>query len=242
MFRYDGPIFEMINKATDLVVLGILWFIMCIPIFTIGASTTAAYYVAFSMLNDRDGYVIRKFFKSFKLNFVQSTMIFFISFVAIGLASINLNIINNGMQNYNGVLKVVIIVTQLFIIFEASVFSFFGYSILSKIEFTNKNLFKTAMLLGNKHIFTAILNTFVIIAISFAIAIMPVLVLFAGGAYFILSASLMKKVIIKYNADIFDTGVVNDDLSFKVDVEAQSVTLDESILELKEEIENETNE
>ncbi len=235
MFRYDGPIFELISKATDLVVLGILWTIMCIPIFTIGASTTAAYYVAFSLINDKDGYVIKKFFKSFKLNFVQSTMIFLISTAAITLASINLNIINSGMLNMNAVLKIIVIVTQLFIIFEASVFAFFGYSILSKIEFTNKNLIKTAFLLGNKHILTAILNVLVIFAIYLAMATMPVVIIFAAGAYLILSANLMKRVIVKYKPDVFDKNVINDDLSFKVEIEEQNTTVEESFTEYKEE-------
>ena len=59
-----------------------LWFMCCIPVFTIGAATTALYYtVNKSIKNDR-GYASSEFFSAFKSNFKQSTVIWLI-FLAI---------------------------------------------------------------------------------------------------------------------------------------------------------------
>ena len=44
-FNYEGPFFNVLNRLSDLVILNVLWFICCLPIVTIGASTTALYYV-----------------------------------------------------------------------------------------------------------------------------------------------------------------------------------------------------
>ena len=44
-FNYDNPVWRYIGKFGDLIILNILWIICSIPIFTIGASTTAVYYV-----------------------------------------------------------------------------------------------------------------------------------------------------------------------------------------------------
>ena len=74
-FNYEGPFFNVLNRLSDLVILNVLWFICCLPIVTIGASTTALYYVTIKIVNDEDAYVAKNFFKSFRQNFLQSTVI-----------------------------------------------------------------------------------------------------------------------------------------------------------------------
>jgi len=56
-------------------VLNLLWCICSIPIFTIGASTTAVYYVTLKLVRDEEDGTFRSFFKSFKENFKQATAI-----------------------------------------------------------------------------------------------------------------------------------------------------------------------
>lgn len=80
-FNYDNPVWRFIGKFGDLIVLNILWIVTCIPIFTIGASTTALYYVTLRLVRNEDGYTIRSFFRSFKENFKQATIIWLILLV-----------------------------------------------------------------------------------------------------------------------------------------------------------------
>ena len=78
---------RFIGKFWDVLIVNLLWFFLSIPIFTIGASTTAMYYVTLKLARDDDGYTIRSFFKSFKENFKQATiiwMIFLITGVVLG--------------------------------------------------------------------------------------------------------------------------------------------------------------
>ncbi|WP_124067024.1 YesL family protein [Clostridium sp. E02] len=81
LFNYDNPVWRFIGKFGDLIILNILWFICSIPIVTMGASTTAVYYVTLKLARDEDGYTIRSFFKSFKENFKQATLIWLILLV-----------------------------------------------------------------------------------------------------------------------------------------------------------------
>lgn len=81
IFNYDNPVWRFIGKLGDLMILNILWLICSIPIFTIGASTTAVYYVTIKLARDDDGYTIRNFFKSFKENFKQATAIWLLMLV-----------------------------------------------------------------------------------------------------------------------------------------------------------------
>ena len=75
IFNYHNPVWRFIGKLGDLMILNILWVICSIPIFTMGASTTAVYYVTMKLVRGDDGYTLRNYFKSFKENFKQATVI-----------------------------------------------------------------------------------------------------------------------------------------------------------------------
>lgn len=81
-FNYDNPVWRFIGKFFDIMVLNLLWCICSIPIFTIGASTTAVYYVTLKLVRDEEDGTFRSFFKSFKENFKQAAAIWLILLAA----------------------------------------------------------------------------------------------------------------------------------------------------------------
>lgn len=81
-FNYDNPVWRFIGKFWDLILLNVLFVVCSVPIFTIGASTTAVYYVTLKLVRDEEGYTIRSFFKSFKENFKQATIIWLVLMAA----------------------------------------------------------------------------------------------------------------------------------------------------------------
>ena len=78
LFNLDGPVLQFINKIVYSVYLNILWFICCIPVITIGASTTALFYVTLKISKDEEGSITKAFFHSFKENLRQGTAIWLI--------------------------------------------------------------------------------------------------------------------------------------------------------------------
>ena len=58
LFNYDNPVWRFIGKLGDLILLNILWIICSIPVFTIGASTTAVYYVTLKLARDVGGLLV----------------------------------------------------------------------------------------------------------------------------------------------------------------------------------------
>ncbi|MCD8121921.1 MAG: YesL family protein [Clostridiales bacterium] len=75
LFNYDNPVWRFIGKFADIFLLNILWMVCSIPIVTMGASTTAVYYVTLKLVRDEEGSTVKSFFKSFKENFKQATVI-----------------------------------------------------------------------------------------------------------------------------------------------------------------------
>ena len=74
----DNVVMRALSKICDMVFLNVLWVICSIPIVTIGASTTALYTVMLKLVRNEEGYIFRSFFRAFKENFKQSTLIWLI--------------------------------------------------------------------------------------------------------------------------------------------------------------------
>ena len=72
---FDNKIFQMLEKIIDCIYSSILWFIFSLPLITAGASTTALYYTVNKVIRYDRGNMSKEFFKAFKSNFRQSTLV-----------------------------------------------------------------------------------------------------------------------------------------------------------------------
>ena len=73
-FSPDNPFFVAMSRLWDMVVMNVLWIVCCIPIVTIGASTTALYRTVLELQYRKTDKVIKTFFHAFKTNFKQGTL------------------------------------------------------------------------------------------------------------------------------------------------------------------------
>lgn len=78
--KFNSPLFQFIYTLSEFIMLNLVFLICCIPIFTIGASLSALYQVTLQEARGEHGYIIKKFFYSFKENFSTSTFAFLIYF------------------------------------------------------------------------------------------------------------------------------------------------------------------
>jgi uncharacterized membrane protein YesL len=69
----EGPVMVFLTKFALTAWLNILWFVFSLPIFTLGAATTALYTVTLKMAADEEGNVTVQFFEAFKSSFKQAT-------------------------------------------------------------------------------------------------------------------------------------------------------------------------
>ena len=74
-FNLDSPVMVALTKMADLIIVNLLAFFCCLPIITVGASMTALHYVVLKIVRDEECYIVKGFFKSFKDNFKQATII-----------------------------------------------------------------------------------------------------------------------------------------------------------------------
>jgi uncharacterized membrane protein YesL len=74
-FNDSNPFWTAMGIIFDVFILNFLWLVCCIPVFTIGASTTAFYYVMIDIVSGKSPYIAKRFFKSFKENFKQGVLL-----------------------------------------------------------------------------------------------------------------------------------------------------------------------
>lgn len=79
LFSPDNPVFRFVSRIGDMFILSLFWLVTSLPIFTIGASTTALFDVCMRIVRERDTSVTKDYFKAFRNNFRQSTLIFLIN-------------------------------------------------------------------------------------------------------------------------------------------------------------------
>lgn len=171
-FNYDGPLFTTLNKITDLVWLNILWLICCLPLFTIGASTTALFYVTTHMVNDEGAGVTKTFFREFKRNFKQGTALWLILVLIGAVLFTDLYIIVYELKLpqpfdtvfvcFNYLLLFVYILTVIYV-----------FPLQCKFENKVKHTLKNALILGIGHLPQSIVIGFMYVAMGFLGYLMP---------------------------------------------------------------------
>ena len=144
LFNLDNPVWNFMGKVADLVILNILAIICSIPVFTIGASWTALYFVTIRMVRKEEGYVIKDFFRSFKENFKQATIIWLLVLVVAAVFTGDI-LIYNMMPDKVPQIIIVVVVALGFLALSTVVYVF---PLLARFENTTKNTIKNAFLLS----------------------------------------------------------------------------------------------
>ncbi len=172
-FNYDGPFFRVLNRIGDLVILNLLWILCCIPIVTIGASTTALYYNTIKMAAGEESYIARGFFRSFRENFRQSTIIWLIMLVTGCLVAFDLYA--SLYWEWDPTLEMILVPVS----FIATLIwlMIFVYVFPLQCKFVNpiKATFKNALILGFAHLPSTILFIAVLVASVVGVWSIPML-------------------------------------------------------------------
>ncbi len=144
IFGIDTPFFKLMSMIGDLMLLNLMWIIFSIPLITIGASTTALLYTGMKLSEGRDGYVVSNFWKSFKLNLKQSTIIWLILLLFGGALGYAGWYWMNGEDGISRILAVLAIGLAILYLIELM----FVFAVQAKFVNTIINTMKNALIMG----------------------------------------------------------------------------------------------
>lgn len=206
IFRFDGPVFTICSKVTDILWLNILYIICSLPVITIGASTTSLYYVTLKMARNEEGYVTRTFFKGFKENFKKSTIIWLIFMAFIYVLSVDVRILNNeelraslgGTASYmifiaGGILGLILLLVFIYV-----------FPLIAQFENTVVNTIKNAFFMSIKHVISTLVMLLIMVLPFILIMVNPklligLLISFALTAY--INSYILNKIFSFYMDD-----------------------------------------
>lgn len=78
LFSPDSKVMRAMNRATDLLILNLLFLISCIPIVTFGAAITALYAAVMCIGTVREDSPIKTYFRSFRDNFFPALKVWLV--------------------------------------------------------------------------------------------------------------------------------------------------------------------
>ena len=164
-FNWDNIVFQMLGKLVDCVWVSILWVICCIPVFTIGASTTALYYTVHKSIRGDRGYTTRTFFGAFRDNFKAATLPYLIWLAVMIVLGCDAYITYQVLKT--GSMKGAFFYFFLVMIAVAIMWSAFLFPYIARFENTVKQTLKNAFLLMIRHLPWALLLLVILVAFRF---------------------------------------------------------------------------
>lgn len=145
-FSVDSPLYRFLSRVLDILKLNFLWILGSLPVFTIGASTTAAMSVALKLADDEEGYIAKSYFEVYKANFKQGVpmgLIFLVAWYAVYLDFQLFEAVKN-----NPVILLIIGMVSVFLVIIAMIYSF---PLLARYENTVVRTIRNSMDISRKY-------------------------------------------------------------------------------------------
>lgn len=202
IFSIDNPVFRAISRVGDMALLSLLWFAVSLPVFTIGASTTALYDCTIKIIRGRDSGIFKDYFRSFKNNFKQATGMFLIMAAIGALLVADMYYWAHTEGTFAFVMNALSLGAAL--IFCAALL--FLFPVQAVFENKVKDTMRTAFLMSVKHWYVSLMLLAVIFGISYVCSRIPVvayvfLVIGTGTFAMIFSVQFIT-IFRKYNPEL----------------------------------------
>lgn len=196
LFNPDNKFFQGVSKVMDCIWVSILWLVCSLPIFTIGASTTALYYTAHKCLRYDRGYATSEFFRAFKSNFKQATIVWLIMLVVYAILGIDYYV----MQQYAiagekiGVLYLVFLGFGIIV----SIWWLYIFPYMARFANTTKNVFSSSLYMAVANIHWTIVLVVIVIACCLGMCLFAPVIIIMPVLYNLLKDLVLERVFLKY--------------------------------------------
>ena len=228
LFDLDSPLMTALSRMADLIGLNILVLLFFIPglavfaaaitfkfpvvlvifltwaaLLLLGPAFTAMHYCLLKMVRNEEGYLVKGFFKSFKMNFKQGLVLAAIVITVAALFAGDLYLLStNSMDNFPPVLRILLLVTMIYL-FMVSLWIFpLESRFINDIFTTLKNAFFVSVLAFPRTLGMAAITLLpVLLYYFFDLRLLPILLMFGFSAPGYVSAHLYSKVFKRFEPE-----------------------------------------
>lgn len=199
IFSLDSPLMQGLNKIIDFLFLSVLWFIFCIPLITIGASTSALYYTANKTLRNNRGYVWQQFWHGFKSSFKQSTILWLLLVFALLIFYNDIKITDMLWKD-----STIALAAKVFFIFLAVVacaIAVYIFPYVARFSAPTKAVLKNSLFMMVRHLPWSIL-ALILVAVSLFIEwLIPIFTLFLPGISALILTYILERIFERYMSE-----------------------------------------
>lgn len=199
LFSYDSKFSLIMLKLCYGCYLNLLWLVCSLPVFTAGAATAALYDVTLRLAREEEPPVTTRFFKAFRENFRQATILWLILLGIGALLGADGYILYHLYKSTAGMVSVICTLGLALIIVAAIAYVIvliYVFPLVASVKNTNFAMLKNALLIGIHYLFCTILVFAIHFAMFFAVvAVFTPLIVFGEGLCALLSSYLLGKVI-----------------------------------------------
>lgn len=195
IFNVEGRLMKYMNSIVDFMYLNILAIVCSLPVLTIGAATTAKYYVGMKMLRGEAPSVTQSFFRSFRENFRQSLWLELFAAILLLILAGDWYVVLFGDLGRGK--NVVFVITVLFTMVALCILCYL-FPLLARFHFCNRQIVKFAFMtavtnIGNT-LFLILYAVFVYGASLYLYALLPIVYFVTSSVSLILSSAVYVRV------------------------------------------------
>lgn len=185
------------GKVTDMFFLSMLWLLFSLPIVTLGASTSALYYVSLKLAKDSEGYIWQSFWLAFRQDFKQSTIIWIIMFIVGIFISLDLFFYYNVQFEYAVALFWAFVVLGILYLFVITML----FPLIARLDTGIREMFTMGFMVSIKNFswtMLMVITTLCFLALGIFV-FWPVLIITPGAVAYIHSKILVHIIFPKYD-------------------------------------------
>ncbi len=198
LFSYNTEnIYACIEKVFDIAALSIIWLIFCLPIITIGASTAALYYTANKVIRQDRGYLSAEFFRAFKRNLKEGTVLFIILAGISFILQLNIGILDSLTNGLFGLFFICVYIILGVLVFGAAIYVF---PVLSRFDMSVGWYLKLAMYMTFRYLPVTLVLLAVLAAGAGILYCLPVFILVLPAGIMLLTSHFMEPLLLKHKS------------------------------------------
>lgn len=147
LFSMDNRFFRGLGKLVDLVWINLLTLVCALPVVTAGASFASMYYLLLRMAENDSGALTRGFFRAFRKNFKNATVVWLGALAVLAVYAYNLWLVRQGVLDGMGIFGKISLGVIVLILAAVIMILNYYFALTARYENSVKHTLKNAALL-----------------------------------------------------------------------------------------------
>ena len=198
IFSPDSTLMKVLGAVSDVVIISFLWLLCSLPVVTLGASSTAAYYALVKVVRRQRGYLTHEFFRSFRSNLKDAVLLTVIYEVVAFLLVYNIVDMYNALGETNSDMSFYLMVAYVALLVLLIGIAIYTWPVLSRFTVKGMPLFRFSLYAVFRHLPVTLVLLVLHVLTALGLYLFPAALLFLPAVCLWIQSLLMEPVLRKH--------------------------------------------